>query len=404
MTTLSIPERILAFNAGRNPVFLPGKFSAMRESLFRFYRGTSHLFNDDLPSDSFVWQTPFTWNVGDLHLENFGSFNGDNGVSYFDINDFDEAILAPCLTDMARLACSLYVAADLLQLQTSEVSLLSQALTTAYARTLAKGYIRPLERETATGIIKQLLQKVTLRRKKPFLQRFVQYRKRGIRFRRGNPHIRPVDKPTHQYIKSLIKNWAITQPEPQLFEVLDVAHRLAGTGSLGINRFAILVGHSSHPGKQLVLDLKQATPSTLQPQLAAHQPHWHCEAERIVEVQKRSQAASPALLHALIDSGTSYVLRALQPTEDKVTLIDLANKPKKLEKLVTTLGELRAWGHLRSGGRQGSSIADELIAFGQQPDAWQGPLLTYARQYAQQVRADYKTYCQAYDDGVFGSK
>lgn len=402
MTTLSIPEQIRLFNANRNPVFVAGKFAAMREGEFRFFRGTSHLFNQDIPADSFIWSSPKTWNVGDLHIENFGSFKAKNRVAYFDLNDFDEAVLAPNLADLARLTCSLFVAADYLKLNDADVGHLVRTLTNTYALTLANGYIRSLEQQTATGIIRRFLRTVEFRRRKLFLKSWVAYKPNKIRFRKHNPHMRAADKDTKQRIRNAIQVWAQTQPDPDFFTVLDVAHRVVGTGSLGIDRFVILVSGPGKPGKEYLLDLKKALPATLQSRLAAHQPAWTSEAERIVETQKRIQAASPALLHPLImPDGASYVLRELQPVEDKIALISLIEKPAKLETLVGAMGQLSAWGHLRSGGRQGSAIADELIDVGQQYGRWQEPLIDYARAYASQVKHDYRVYCEAYDDGFF---
>lgn len=187
-----------------------------------------------------------------------------------------------------------------------------------------------------------------------------------------------------------------------LFDVLDVAHRLAGTGSLGIDRYILLVRGYGERGKEYLLDLKQAVPSSLQNQLAEYQPAWASEAQRIVEVQKRIQAASPALLHPLIfPDGTSHVLRELQPLEDRIALAGLVGKPRKQLSLMMTMGQLCGWGHLRASGRQGSAIADELISFGQEQDRWQQPLIEYARGYAQQVAADYRVYSEAYDQGFF---
>ena len=405
MTNPSIPERIRSFNVNRDPVMLAGKYAAMRESPFRFFRATSHLFNDDIPDNSFIWKTPLTWNVGDLHIENFGSFKADNRVAYFDLNDFDECILAPNLADLARLSCSLFVATDLLKLNEAEVNHLVKTLLDAYAATIAKGYIRPLEQETATGIVRHFLRSVELRKRRVFLESRVVYRKHKARFRKNDLHVRKADKATKLIISHALGIWAETQPDPGFFTVLDVAHRIAGTGSLGVDRFMILVRGPGQPGKEYLLDFKKALPSTLQERLAINQPRWTNDAERIVEVQKRIQAASPALLHPVVlPDGGSYVLRELQPMEDKMSLQTLVGNMKKLADVVATMGQLCGWGHLRSGGRQGSAIADELIAFGLAYNTWRQPLADYARQYGRQVKTDYTAYCQAYDEGYFRSQ
>src|SRR6185437_14141187 len=92
---LSIVSRIRRFNADREPERLALKYAAMRRDPFAFFRGTAHLFYADWPRPSPLDATPLTWACGDLHLENFGSYKGHNGLAYFDINDFDEAALAP---------------------------------------------------------------------------------------------------------------------------------------------------------------------------------------------------------------------------------------------------------------------------------------------------------------------
>ena len=68
----------------------------MRKSAFAFLRATCHLFYEDLPKSPLLRKVPPVWACGDLHLENFGSYKGDNRLVYFDLNDFDEALLAPC--------------------------------------------------------------------------------------------------------------------------------------------------------------------------------------------------------------------------------------------------------------------------------------------------------------------
>lgn len=402
MVANSTPFRIRSFNADRNPVLIKRKYAAMRENSFRFFRGTSHLFNQDIPADSFLWNAPLTWNVGDLHIENFGSFKADNRVTYFDLNDFDECILAPNLIDLARLTCSLFVAADDLKLTDTDISQLAESLTNSYALTLARGYVRQLEQDTATGIIRHLLRSVDCRKRHLFLESRVTYKKRNAQFRKRLLLAPKIDQATKTRITDAIDEWAATQPDPRFFSVLDVAHRVAGTGSLGIERFMILVRGAGRPGKEYLLDLKKAGPSTLQARLADQQPFWFNDAARIVDVQKRVQAASPALLQPLVmPDGTSYVLRELQPSEDKISLTELSGKVKKLNNLVNSMGRLCAWGHLRSGGRQGSAIADDLIAFGLDYSTWRDQLIAYARQYARQVKTDYAAYRLAYDADYF---
>jgi uncharacterized protein (DUF2252 family) len=102
----NIFTRIEEFNKSGIPDMVKLKYRFMGENMFRFYRGTCHIFYEDLRAKGNILPSPQTWISGDLHLENFGSFKGDNRLVYFDINDFDEAILAPASWELVRIVTS----------------------------------------------------------------------------------------------------------------------------------------------------------------------------------------------------------------------------------------------------------------------------------------------------------
>src|SRR5439155_13621635 len=109
---VNVVRRIQSFNAGRDAERLRMKYRNLRSNPFVFLRGTCHLFYDRLPQDGLFRSAPLTWICGDLHLENFGSYKGDNRLVYFDVNDFDEAALAPASWDIVRFLTSVLVGAD----------------------------------------------------------------------------------------------------------------------------------------------------------------------------------------------------------------------------------------------------------------------------------------------------
>ncbi len=114
----TVSERILAFNKKRVPVpaLVKLKFELINKDVFRFYRGTCDIFYDAF-SRKINWpDTSKCWITGDLHLENFGTYKGDNGVVYFDQNDFEELAPAPAIRELAGLLNSLPVAAPVLKL------------------------------------------------------------------------------------------------------------------------------------------------------------------------------------------------------------------------------------------------------------------------------------------------
>ena len=102
-----LKERITAFNEGMLPEMVQLKYEAMAENAFRFFRSTCHLFYEDLAVAEPLPLSLLAWICGDLHIENFGSYKGDNKLVYFDLNDFDEALLAPCSYETVRMVSSI---------------------------------------------------------------------------------------------------------------------------------------------------------------------------------------------------------------------------------------------------------------------------------------------------------
>jgi len=387
-----VVARIHHFNQGRDPKLLKLKYQAMRQNIFGFFRGTCHLFYEDWPVDSSLNTAPPVWICGDLHLENFGSYKGDNRLVYFDINDFDEAVLAPCTWDVARLITSVLVAAHTLKVDEEDALHLCDCFLDAYGDALAQGKARSVETETAQGMVKDLLESLLERRRKDFLNKLTEEKKNKRRLLLEGKHFFSIPKAQHSAIKNLIADWAAMQPEPDFFKVLDVAGRIAGTASLGIGRYVLLIEGKGSPHQNYLLDLKQARRSSLAPYLRQPQPQWVSEAARIVAIQQRMQGTSPALLATVMLEGEPYVLRELQPEQDRVSLNLWEGKLRRLERVMQAMGSITAWDQLRSGGRQGSAIADTLIQYGTEPD-WRGAVINYARDYFAQVQEDYRAFC-----------
>src|SRR6201991_3064606 len=111
----------------------------MAENAFRFFRGTCHLYYEDLGGSKSLPTYPVSWVCGDLHLENFGSYKGDNRLVYFDVNDFDEAALAPASWDLVRLLASVRVGAERLSIGPCESGALCKDFLAAYVAALAEG-------------------------------------------------------------------------------------------------------------------------------------------------------------------------------------------------------------------------------------------------------------------------
>jgi uncharacterized protein (DUF2252 family) len=398
---IDVAESLRSFNRGRDPERLAMKFARMRASAFGFLRGSAHLFYDRLPRDGAFASdaAPHAWICGDAHLENFGSYKGDNRLAYFDLNDFDEATLAPLTWDLVRFLASVLVADDAIKATAAQAEQLCEEFLDAYAAVLACGKAGWVERDTADGLIRALLDDVRCRTRPEFLDRRTEREGKHRSIRCDGKRALPATKEQRAAVIALIGEVAQRAPDPAFYEVLDVARRIAGTGSLGVDRFIVLVRGKGSPDDNYLLDLKQALPSAPQQHLRIRQPAWPTEAARVVALQRRMQAVSMAFLEAIDWRGESYILRGLQPSEDRVSLCAPQAGFHGIRAAIRTMAAVMASAHLRSGGREGSANADEFVAFGAAVAAWRTPMLAAARQVAQQVDADFKTFAAAYDAG-----
>ncbi len=403
MVTRDVVDRLLKFNANRQTAGVRHKFTLMAADPFAFFRGSCHLFYEDLVATNLatIHQTPPVWICGDLHWQNFGSFSGDDGLVYFDINDFDEGCLAPCGWEIVRFLTSLLVSQPITGFSPEDTTQLAQHCLDTYTTALRGGKSRTIHRETAKGVVSDLLDDLRQRNRAKFLADRTHTKRQTRQLKIIEGKTAAIDPELKATIAEVLAHWASTQIDPEFYAVHDIVHRIAGNSSLGLARYLILVEGNGSPDRNYLLDLKAARPSAVASQLA--QPDWPSEADglrpteghRIIAIQQRWQASAPDRLHALTLDHTPYVLRELQPSQDKVNVTQLRGKPKRLTKLVETMAQITAWGQLRSSGRQGSAIADELINFAQTADRWQPDWLDYAQTYAHQVTIDHHTFQQS---------
>jgi uncharacterized protein (DUF2252 family) len=178
---------------------------------------------------------------------------------------------------------------------------------------------------------------------------------------------------------------------PNNYEVIDVCFRIAGTGSIGINRYLFLIRKVHDHKKYMFIDMKESTPSSLLPFIHTAQPHWINEAERIVSVQKRMQNIAPAQLSVNIFDGRSYVMQEMQPSKDRINFEMIDHDFAQIRSVMKDMGVITASSYLSSSGRQGSAIADELIAFGN-TTGWYDEVIRYAKNYKLTVMKDFKDF------------
>src|ERR1700686_1684234 len=104
-------------------------------ALFPFFRATFYRWLQVWPEEcASLDRVPQILSVGDLHVENFGTWRDTDGRLVWGINDFDEAAVYPSTRDLVRLAASVRLA---------DLPVSNQAATAALLRGYREGLAQP---------------------------------------------------------------------------------------------------------------------------------------------------------------------------------------------------------------------------------------------------------------------
>jgi len=396
----AVSKRLIEFNKGLLPKMVQHKYEAMAVNAFSFFRGTCHLFYEDL-SQSAMPASPLTWICGDLHIENYGSYKGDNKLVYFDLNDFDEGMLAPAIYELVRMVTSIFIAFDTLDIEPEKALKMANLFLKTYAATLVRQKAISIEPRTAKGIVYEFLTAADRTKKSDLLKkRTISKKKKIILSLEDERHFK-LDKKLKSELIHHVNDWIATSSDgPYNYQVKGAVFRLAGTGSIGVKRYLFLLKSKQVQNKYLLLDMKQSTPSSLKPYIKNQQPEWTAEAERIITIQKRMQNVSSSLLSTTIFREQSYVIQELQPVKDTIKFKLLKEEYRNIIQVIDDMASLTASAQLRSGGIKGSATIDELSAFGENGE-WQQRVIDYALKYGKKIKKDYQEYLRAYNKGVF---
>ncbi len=395
----SVSREILAQNAGRDVERLLLKLQLLRMDPFAFFRGTNASFLGLLPRSNRLFEAPRTLVCGDLHFENFGAFKGDNRLCYFDINDFDEACVAPFTIDIVRFLTCIRVAADGLLLSPRQARRLERGFLDAYASAIADGKPRWIERALATGVVRELLRRAIRRPRSALLDRF-------SRIKAGERNIRIDGRRTlslhdgeAQRLRKFMKEFRRDAPEPGFFRLIEAARRIAGNGSLGLARYLLLVKGRGSPDQNFALDLKLAAPSAVADWFGSPQPVWPSESARVVRLQRIMQAIPPAMLRAVSFDRRPFILKELQPSIDRLEFSQWRGKPKRILEAVVAMGHVTAWAHLRGCGHFDAARSEDLQQY-VAADDWRRTAAKVADGAAEGMQDAWETYCKDYDAGA----
>ncbi len=387
----SLIKRIIQYNSTLPDNLRVIKYNAMMESPFRFYRGTCHLFAEDFTKLYGYKSKMRAWICGDLHFENFGSYKGENRLVYFDINDFDEAILATPHPEITRFLTSVIIAGNQLEASSKQIHEALKEIISKYAENLAAGKALMMERDIAHGQLKKYFDQLNNRNRTSFIAKHT-IEKDGKLILRNDEKLHPIDEKQKKAIIKSLKYLLRHDAHFSNLEFEDVAFRIAGTGSLGLQRYCVLCYHAKR-GKHYLIDIKQARESCYKSILPINQCKFKDEAERINFIGQIMQFNAPGFLTSIEIYNVWYVVKELQPVIDKMTLEDFNNDFPGFKNVAIEMAPLIAYAQLRSSGRKGSSTADELITFAEKQQ-WQKNIIELSGELANNNSRYYKQFLE----------
>ena len=383
---------IVGQNEGHDPGLVRLKYGRMGADPFSFFRGTDHLFAARWPALKPVDPGPAVLSCGDLHLENFGGFRDDGGHFTFDINDFDEAAVLPCGFDLTRCTTSIILAAEVWGLSPIQAMRTALGFKDAYWAVIAG---KPAPEDGDERPIDALVGRCALGTQAELLEELTRIDKAGRRsIRRSSGKFPPVGKAVAKLVSGAIEAHGKAMGRAEAFEVLDVAGRIAGIGSLGVRRYVALVAGDGSPDGARLLDVKEAGPCSVLACSDGPGPSaWVDDARRVVEAQRRLQERPTAGLDVLEIDGRGFRLREMIPDENRATLDRYRRKPAKLRRAVEAAGRIVARSHLRGARLDSGDRTSDLFDWASGPGL--DAVLASAARFADRNRADFKLFRKA---------
>jgi uncharacterized protein (DUF2252 family) len=428
-------------NRTREPDLVPVRYGRMLISPFAFYRGAAAIMAADLS------QTPVAGLdaqlCGDAHLLNFGAFASPERTMLFDLNDFDETLPGPFEYDVKRMAASFTIAgrnngyspADADRAAAASVSAYRDAMAEfAQMSTMDIWYSRMSEVDLMTAIRSSVAKTTREAKGKQAKEAAKQAAKAGKRAEKfaGKAHARdslqalsklgervdgqyrivsqpPVVVPArdlagtygvsagelNRVIRSQFRDYRASLPDDRRhllehFEIVDVARKVVGVGSVGTRAFIVLL-QGRDQGDPLFLQVKEAAASVLEAHLGKSRYRHH--GERVVQGQRLMQAASDIYLGWAkgAEPNRYYYWRQLRDMKGSAVVESMA--PVALTFYARTCG----WTLARAHARSGDPVAvAEYLGNG---DSFERSITEFARRYAGQNERDFEEFSAAVRSG-----
>jgi uncharacterized protein (DUF2252 family) len=410
-------ELLVDSNQGRLSALIPVRFGRMSASPFAFYRGSAAIMAADLattPTSGLRVQA-----CGDAHLMNFGGFATPERNVIFDINDLDETLPAPFEWDLKRLAASVVIAGQHLELPYSEIVRVTTDLVREYRERmhdyasmraldvwydkidLQKYQDRSGDPEIVEAVRKRIAKRIEVERRKTlpdYLYPKLVREEGGEHRIKDDPPL--IFHPTEEIAPGLRTGYsdAVTAYRASLpehvrdlfdrFHFVDLAIKVVGVGSVGtMCAVGLFMASDNDP---LFLQIKEAKASVLEPY--AGKSLYANHGERVVAGQRIMQAASDVFLgwsRGL--NGRDFYFRQLR--DMKMSVIIESLDAGMLRQYARMCAHALARAHGRSGD---AAMIAGYMGSGQTFD---DAITEFATEYSIQNRRDFRQFIQAIREG-----
>ncbi len=329
------------------PLDLQHKHEQMSAALFPFMRATYYRWAQIWPEVcGDLLSAPVVLGVGDLHVENFGTWRDSEGRLIWGINDFDETWTLPYTNDLIRLATS-----ALLAKMGCDEKLGMEAIRKGYLEALEAGG-RPIALAEHHGALRQMAT-ARLHQPEAFWEKL-----------HALPEV--TEEPPAGALNAIARH----MPEAGLH--WHVAHRVAGLGSLGRERY---VAVAEWRGGSVAREAKALAPSACV---------W----------AEQGKGTAPVLYQKILDCAVRcrdpfvrlekrWIVRRLAPDCSRIELSALP-KERDETRLLHAMGWETANVHL--GSAKARALAADLKA---RPRGW---LYREAKKMEKAVIADFEQY------------
>ncbi len=421
-------------DATREPDLVPIRHGRMLVSPFTFYRGAARIMAEDLkdtPTAGLDVQL-----CGDAHLSNFGAFASPERTLLFGLNDFDETLPGPFEYDVKRMAASFTIAArnngfgrpDARAATLESVaSYRAQMAEYAEMRTLDIWYARLSEQEllsgateaarsmkgpggksagkTAAKSAQKQARKAHTRDSLQALSKLAERVDGRYRIVSQPPVVIPlrdlvtsrglsVDEMEHVIRDQFRAYHATLQDDRQhlleKFDIVDMAHKVVGVGSVGTRAFIVLL-QGRDQDDPLFLQVKEATASVLEGHLP--KSRYDHPGERVVQGQRLMQAASDIFLGWTKGHEANRYLYWRQLRDMKGSAVVESMIPAALTYYARICGRTLARAHARSG----DPVA--MAAYLGKKDGFEQSITDFSERYADQNERDYQAFAEAIRSG-----